>query len=72
MQDHCDLLQKQLADLEAALQSREEEFVGVVSRLENAERECNECNVDIVKLTTELKNAEEQRNSMDCQVGRMC
>lgn len=66
--DQCDLLQKQLADMEAALESREAEFVSVVSQLESQQRECNEYRMEKVQLTAELKNADGQRDSMDCQV----
>lgn len=68
LQDQCGLLQKQLLDLEATLESQDAEFVGVVSRLESSQKEHNECRLEIVQLTAELKNAEDQRNSMDSQV----
>ena len=71
LQDQCDLLQKQLLDLEAAMGRREEEFVGVVSKLENTQRECNESKVEVVHLTADLKTLEDQRNAMDSQVRDM-
>lgn len=68
LHDQRDALQKQLAELESVFQGREAEFEGVVTKLEEAQGDCNEAKIEIVRLVAELKNAENQRNSMDSKV----
>lgn len=68
LHEQRDALQKQLAELESVFEGREVEFEGVVTRLKQAQRDCNEAKIEIVRLVTELKNAENQRNSMDSKV----
>lgn len=69
--DQCDHLQKQLVDLEAALESREEELASVTCNLEKTQGESNKCKLEIVQLSAELRNAEEKKVSMDSQVQTM-
>ena len=68
LHEQRDTLQKELAELESALEGREAEFEGVVTRLEEAQRDCNEAKMEIMRLVGELKNVENQRNSMDSKV----
>jgi hypothetical protein len=54
--------------MQAALEAREAQFVGVVSQLESEQKQCGDYRMEKVQLTADLKNAEGQRDSMDCQV----
>lgn len=54
--------------MEQVLSGREVELEGAVRTLEGMERERNESRVEMVQLRANLKNAEDQKNSLDSKV----